>query len=399
MVAKPRILLVYFEGLAETVIDSVVLDHARQAARQSRFDFAIWTFCSSNKLYCDSKGRQLAAAQFAGCDVRVFRGIRPAVPFSTWLNALLFRWHLRGVPKPDVIHARADYSAAVCAFARRRRMGLLWDCRADVVAEAAERMTQWPRLPRWIKTLKVRNTVRIRRRAADACHAALFITNVLAELCRAEVSGKPTEIIPTAASEDLFFFDPDLREKARTSLGLQPRNRVFVYSGSLTKIQCFDEVVDRFAAIHESDPDARLLVLTPETPDAKRRVAQLDPESVLVRSASLQDLNAYLNGADVGFMLRQDTPANAASLPTKFAEYCLTGLPVIMTEAVPEACRLAANLGNWVRFDDSSQLAWPVDYDRIKVAHAAKLWLGKEHLMPLYESLYQKTLFSCAEKS
>lgn len=398
MVAKPRILLVYFEGLAETVIDSVVLDHARQAAQQSRLDFAVWTFCCSSKLYRDSRRRQAAAAQFAGCDVRVFRGIRPAVPGSTWLNALLLRWHLRGVPKPDVIHARTDYSAAVCAFARRQRMGLLWDCRADVVAEMADRLSQWPRLPRWIKRLKLRNTVRIRQRAARACHAALFITSVLAELCRAQVTGKPTEIIPTAASEDLFFFDRDLREKARASLGLQPGNRAFVYSGSLAKIQCFDEVVGRFAAIHQADPDARLIVLTPETRDAELRVAQLDPQSVVVHSVGLQELNAYLNGADVGFMLRQPTPANAASLPTKFAEYCLTGLPVIMTEAVPEACRLAASLGNRLRFDESGQLSWPAEFDRVKVANAAKMRLGKEHLIPLYEALYQRTLSGRGEK-
>ncbi len=391
MVARPRILLVYFEGLAETVIDSTVLDHARQVGKQNNADVSIWAFCCSQELYRNSQERRVAARQFAGCELRIFRGVRPVIPFSRWLNGLLFRLQLGRLPKPDLIHARTDYTAAVCAGVARGRIGLIWDCRGDAVAETAERLARWPRLPRWIKTLRLRGVVKIRRRAAAACDAMIFVTRSLADLCGADAAAKPMAIIPTAASEDLFFFDAALREKMRKSLGFEPRHRVFVYSGSLSAIQCFDQLVALFASIHESDRDARLLVLTPETDSARRRLAGFDPQTVLIQSAALQDLNMYLNAADAAFMLRQTTPVNAVALPTKFAEYCLTGLPVVMTEAVPEACRIAADLGNWARHD-GARIDWPPTWNRADVALRAKGLLGKEHVASRYEELYRRVL-------
>jgi glycosyltransferase involved in cell wall biosynthesis len=391
MVAKPRILLVHFEGLAETVIDSVVLDHVRQISRQYGVHFTIWTFCCSNWRYRSSQRRYASAQQFAGCELHIFRGVRPAIPFSARLNEWLVRWHLRGAPRPDLIHARADYTAAVCAFAKHERMGLIWDCRGDVVAETVERLTLWPRMPQWLKQRLLNRVMQYRQRGAAACDAAIFVTQRLADLCRADLGDKPSAIIPTAASEDMFFFDVAVRDKARKSLGFDANNRVFVYSGGLAPNQGFDEVVELFISICKSDPRARLLVLTPDTSGAERRLAGVGRESTIVRSVVLQNMNIYLNAADAAFMLRRMTPVNAVALPTKFAEYCLTGLPVIMTDAVPESCTIADNLGNRAR-PDGDTIQWPSAYDRADVAVKARGLLGKQHLALKYQELYRNVL-------
>jgi glycosyltransferase involved in cell wall biosynthesis len=395
MVARPRILLVHFEGLAETVIDSTVLDYARQISRRYGVHFTIWAFCCSNLLYRNSQRRYASAQQFAGCELRIFRGVRPAIPFSARINEWLVRWHLRVVPRPDLIHARADYAAAVCAFAKHERMGLIWDCRGDVVAETAERLMLWPHVPRWFKQYLLDRVVQYRKRGAAACDAAIFVTQRLANLCRADLGNKPMAIIPTAASEDMFFFDHGLRDKARESLGFDATHRVFVYSGSLALNQGFDEVVDLFILICKSDPNARLLVLTPDTDDAKRRLAGIDRKFTIVRFAVLQNMNMYLNAADAAFMLRRVTPVNAVALPTKFAEYCLTGLPVIMTDAVPEAGAISFKLGNRARISGDTIL-WPPEFDRAEVAYNARTLLGKQHLAPKYDELYRGILGSYA---
>jgi len=228
--------------------------------------------------------------------------------------------------------------------------------------------------------------MKFRLRAAAACDAAIFITGPLAELCGAGIAGKPRQIIPTAASEDLFFFDTTLRETVRTSLGFQPNHRVFVYSGSLTSRHRIDEIADVFASIHRADRDTRLLVVTPDKTEP--RLAKLDQQSVVVLTASLAEVNKYLNAADAAFMLRQTTPVNAVALPTKFAEYCLTGLPVIMTEAVPEACHIATKLGNWAVLD-GDRIRWPPAFRRADVALRAAQLLGKRHLAPMYDALYR----------
>lgn len=391
MAARPRILLVHFEGLAKTVIDLVVLDHARQISRQYGVHFTIWAFCCSNRLYRESQRRYVSAQQFAGCELRIFRGVRPVIPFSARINEWLVRWYLRGEPRPDLIHARTDYAAAVCAFAKHERMGLIWDCRGDVVAETAERLTLWPRVPRWLKQRQLDRVLQYRKRGAAACDAANFVTQSLADLCRADLGNKPTAIIPTAASEDMFFFDAVLRDKTRKSLGFDANHRVFVYSGSLAPNQSFDEAVELFVSIRKSDPNARLLVITPDTGDAERRLAGVDRESTIVLSAMLKNMNMYLNAADAALMLRRMTPANSVALPTKFAEYCLTGLPVIMTDAVPEACAISSKLGNLARCSGNA-VQWPLAFDRADVAVNAKALLAKQHLAQKYEELYRGVL-------
>jgi glycosyltransferase involved in cell wall biosynthesis len=395
MAARPRILLVHFEGLSETVIDSVVLDHARQISRQYGVHFAIWAFCCSNRLYRNSQRRYASAQEFAGCELRIFRGVRPAIPFSARINEWLLRWQLRGVPRPDLIHARADYTAAVCAFARHERMGLIWDCRGDVVAETAERLMLWRHVPQWLKQRLLNRVEQYRKRGAAACDAAIFVTQRLADLCRAELGNKPMTIIPTAASEDMFFFDAGMRDKARAALGFDASHRVFVYSGSLAPNQDFDEGVDLFISIYKSDPNARLLVLTPDIGDAERRLARLDRQITIVRFAVLQNMNMYLNAADAAFMLRRMTPVNVVALPTKFAEYCLAGLPVIMTDAVPEACAISSKLGNRARIWGHT-IEWPLAFDRAVVAINARVLLGKQHLAPKYDELYRNVLGSYA---
>ena len=221
-----------------------------------------------------------------------------------------------------------------------------------------------------------------------------FLSRNILQICAApDLRGKPATIIPTTASEDLFFYDPDLRNKTRKTLRIEPGHRLFVYSGSLLPYQCFDETVELFVKIQKSDPTARLLVLTPDIDSAVLRLSGVDKKYVIVRSAALHDINMYLNAADAAFMLRRMTAVNAVALPTKFAEYCLTGLPVIMTDGVMEACAISAELGNRAR-PSGGAIQWPPVLDRANVARNARALLGKQHFAPSYVELYQGILGS-----
>src|SRR5574341_1449726 len=134
-------LYVLFEGLPTTVIDSQVLLHARAMREQEIIDFEVWSFAPTATLFNRSLARLPEAQRLSQSSIRVFRGIRPAVPFSGPLNAILL-WLNVGKFKPDfaLIHARTDYSAAVCGYLRLlRRFDLVWDCRADAEAEIRAR--------------------------------------------------------------------------------------------------------------------------------------------------------------------------------------------------------------------------------------------------------------------
>ena len=392
MASSPRVLLVLFEGLPGTVIDSQVLVHAREMARTGIAEFEVWAVACSSALHRLSVAAQPRAQELAGCPVRVFRGVRPAVPGSTLLNALLLAAAMRRYrPAFDVLHARTDYTVAACAFLKRfRRFVLVWDCRGDSVAEFAERVKPGGALGRVARAIRLRLLLRDRRRAASACDRALFVTKTLERLAAPSLGDKPRAVIPCAASGALFGYDPALREQARRGLGFGPGDRVHIFSGSLAAYQCFDATLSLFAEIQAANPRAKLLILSPEQEQVRRHLAaRPEVSGAVLRSAAIGEVNRYLNAADAAFMLREPTATNRAAFPTKFAEYCLAGLPVIMTPAVPEAHAMAERLGNLLLPASARSADALSGYDRARVAEEARACLTRAGTAPRYAEIYR----------
>ena len=249
MAEPPLVLLVLFEGLPSTVIDSAVLDHARQLASVDIARFEIWAFCPTLTIYRNSQKRLEAAKRLAGCPVRLFRAVRPAMPGSGDDQRAPSEIELRRLdPAPDLIHARGDYTTAVCALAKETfRIPLLWDCRGNSVVEAEERLRKYA-IPHALKQYKLRREARIRQKAAGACDGALFVSNPLQAICARLLEDKPTAVIPCTASEDVFFFDESLRARSRERLGYTADHRVFVFSGGMQPYQCVDLRLRSFKA-------------------------------------------------------------------------------------------------------------------------------------------------------
>ena len=112
MAEKPLVLLALFEGLTTTVIDSTILDHARYLVNHDIARCEVWAFCTSKALFKEAQQRLKELRGTSPANVRVFRALRPWVPFSVAINALYFRYQMwRTGLKPDVVHARGDYCA------------------------------------------------------------------------------------------------------------------------------------------------------------------------------------------------------------------------------------------------------------------------------------------------
>lgn len=394
-----KILLVLFEGLPETVIDSQVLGHARAVRERLGLDVEIWTFACTGAIHAHALARREAAEALAGCPVRVFRGLRPAVPGALLVNGLKVLRRL--VDRPGefaLMHARTDYTAAAAGWAARvLSLPVVWDCRGDALAEFVESYPRRGAVGRLAGAWKA-GAIRLHRWcAARVCRAALFVSTPLAVLHEGRIGDKPFEIVPCVADEAAFFLDPELRETIRARLGCGPEHRVFIYGGSLAPYQCFDETVALFRALHERDPSSRLLVLTPAVEAARAALADLPEDSAQALAAPLAEMNGYLNAADVAIMLRAATGTNRAASPTKFAEYCLCGLPVVMTDAVADSARLAREIGNRATVDDGRIVAgFPVD--RAAVMARARKRLTRSATMERHERLYRRAGALYAEK-
>ena len=68
----------------------------------------------------------------------------------------------------------------------------------------------------------------------------------------------------------------------------------------------------------------------------------------------LEEINNYLNATDYGILFRENLPINNQASPTKFAEYILAGLKVIISEGV-------GDFSEFVREHDCGQVVSLVD--------------------------------------
>jgi glycosyltransferase involved in cell wall biosynthesis len=382
-------LYIMFEGLPESVIDSQVMLHASEMRELGIIDFEIWTFVHSRQMDSRMEGRLREAKALSGSTVKVFHGVKPAIPFSELLNAALVMAKLAQERLSfEVIHARTDYTAAVCGWLSLiKEMSVVWDCRGDSEAEIRASLPDAGIVAKnfgWYRILLARWRAVW---AARTCSKAIFVSDKLRQRREKYLGEKPSVVIPGVASDRVFFFDQLLRDRIRANLEYSTKDRILVYSGSLAPYQCFPETVHMFRKLRSEHEDLQLLVVTPDTNRAMGYLSNLPHQSYKLVSARHEDVNGYLNAADFAVMLRSHSPVNNVAFPTKFAEYGLAGLPVIMGDSVPECFAIALRIGNLIDVEGADLTLKQAD-DRERVSTAYQSQLTRSAMVSRYRQLY-----------
>ena len=147
-------------------------------------------------------------------------------------------------------------------------------------------------------------------------------------------------VVPCATSATVGW---DVRARARLRQQFKLGERfVFVYAGSYRKYQMADEMVALFKAIKQELSEAYFLILTGDRArfGNAATVGGLTKEDYRIVSLSHEEVLHTLPVADVGFLLRADSPVNRVASPTKFAEYCICGVPALLTPYVGDYSRV-----------------------------------------------------------
>lgn len=221
----------------------------------------------------------------------------------------------------------------------------------------------------------------------------------------AAAHGLPPErirVVPCVADERHFRYDAEARGAQRQALGLAGE-RLLVYSGSLQAWQGVDGLLATWRQLRPLLPQARLLLLTPDLGGARQLLAAnglREGADAWIRSAAFSEVARYLCAADIGLLLRDPHPLNAAASPTKLAEYLLCGLPVVASGGIGDldATLEAEALGVLVdRFRDPGRLedalrradvVWAAESRASRAARAAALFaLGSR--IPAWANLYR----------
>lgn len=133
---------------------------------------------------------------------------------------------------------------------------------------------------------------------------------------------------------DLFRYDFEMRSRYRQKLGVKDEDTLFVYCGSFHKWQNIFYSVDIFSEFYNNCAASSVFVIMcPNPGDELLEYAYelgLDDHIFKIIKVPHEEVSAYLNAADIGFLIRDDCVMNRVASPTKLGEYLACGLPVIV---------------------------------------------------------------------
>ena len=191
----------------------------------------------------------------------------------------------------------------------------------------------------WVPELEARE-----RAALNGADLVIYVSQRMYEHYEKKYGITPPNwvLVPCATSAEL---PPDaaLRSRLRRELNLDDRF-VFIYSGSYRKYQLVDEMIRLFIRIKQQVPDAFFLILTSHLADfqACANKHSLRPGDYRLLSVNRDEVLEVTQAGDVGFLLRADSVVNRVASPTKFAEYCICGVPSLITSFVGDYSREVA---------------------------------------------------------
>lgn len=339
-----------FEGLPKTIIESQVIVPVA-GLMEHGVEMEIWSFAVTKNAFHHAKtALPDLEKRYPAVKIRVFRGVRPALPFSEYLNAALLAFQLRLLhAAPKFVHARTEHATMIAAIIKKAfGFKLIWDARGDAVSEFIGGILYLPSYLKPFYKLKLRAIKNRLRMARENCDFGFFVSNALRELQAPTLPIEKTLITPCLADDKKFFWSPNLRKTTRARLNISENDVVLIYVGSMAFWQCIPETVALIEKTLACNVHAKAIIVTPDVEKFTLLINEKLIDRVKIRSAKLDEVNAYLNAADYGILLRHRNGINWVASPVKFAEYCLTGLKIVSNDAVRQISEYGTQLENIV---------------------------------------------------
>lgn len=214
-----------------------------------------------------------------------------------------------------------------------------------------------------------------------AADKIFVVSNVLKQyfLDTYRLQGKKFVSYPCLSDSSKFYFDSNIRNEVRQTLGVSERTKVYIYSGGINEWHVAEKMFNFINHLFQLEKDVKLLILTKSQFDFEKVLSdykELKANSMAF-SVPNNEVYKYLNAADFGILFRENTIMNNVASPTKFAEYMLCGLPVLISEGVGDYSDYAVkhNLGvlvneselnNPEKFDFNNFLR--MNFDRIRIS-------------------------------
>lgn len=152
--------------------------------------------------------------------------------------------------------------------------------------------------------------------------------------------GQKSTIINNGIDTEKFAYRPDVRAAVREELGLD-HELVLGHAGRFVPVKNHDFLVDIFAEVHRSHPDARLLLMGtgPLEEQIRQKVSQMGLEDTVRFLGVRSDVDRVLQAMDV-FLL----PSLNEGLALTSVEAQTAGVQCFFSDRVSAKCKMTDNV-------------------------------------------------------
>lgn len=280
---------------------------------------------------------------------------------SAAINLYLFLLKFRKAEK-IIIHARGGFSSHIAALVKNRfkNIRIIYDVRADALAEFRY-YSKLKNVPESKIEKSLNRGKRMEKYAVENVDHIFTVSDILTNRYKENYSvpDKNIDTIPCVADENIFAFDKNIRAKIRGELNIGNRF-TFVYAGGIGYYHYSDKVFEIMGGILNKSNEIFFIILTPDITEAEKYASKyLQKNSFIIKSAGRNEVPNYLMAADMGMLIREKHPLNEVAAPTKFAEYVMTGLPVMISEFIGDYSDFVLNNNIGIVLSNNAE---PVEY-------------------------------------
>jgi hypothetical protein len=332
------------EGLCQSVVDSQIIEYIAHFQERGLI-FDLLCTCDGRE-YFETQERskrkmKVLRQRLKGrviCIPVPWKAFAAGAVLGAGLFGLLYWRQLLHKNHRLIIHARGDQAAFMASLVKRcfgDRIFITWDVRGDTAHETRFLIEQGVLAKSTLRCLPV-----MRRRYETIglrANCVNFVSSPLEKEFRRNIRGNArTVITPCCGNGERFFFDQETRVRMRDKLGLKSA-LVLIFSGKLGLWHYSEEISGFVSRIAVQCSALHFLLLTQDIDAAKGLIARHHlTERTTILSVPHDQVASYICAADFGLLLRAEHPLNKVAAPTKFAEYVMCGLPVLISPGIGE---------------------------------------------------------------
>ena len=177
----------------------------------------------------------------------------------------------------------------------------------------------------------------------------------------------------------------------RQEMKISEHEKLFVYSGSLTKWQNFETIVDLFREINSQIGQSCLIVFTFDIEKAQNILKKSLPDGCYrVKFVPNNLLGTYLSQCDIGFLLRNDSLVNKVSAPIKLKDYLTAHVPIIISDGIGDSSEIIIKYGVGIVLEEMGSQKDLQDFAKQNCSCIKRLISAKDP--NIYKELYKNEL-------